>query len=318
MRKSFSKHGLRLCLLLLLFITACGKEILYQDLEERDANEILVVLYKHGIDAAKLKQEGTQEVAYMVQVPRDKIQDARRILVENNLPRKKELGFSGICKEKGLIPTPEEEKCRKLLALKGEIINSLERVPGVIDADVVLNIPEVSEFAATEEAAKKRPTASAVIRVRKGEVGYDVREGNVQRFISNAVENLDPRDVTVIISYVDSPTEALAQGPQSPPSGEEGTVAEGNGEVATIAGLNMEQDSLQRFKIYAIIFLVILIGISSALILNVIKLTRMRQELKVSRAHGVAAGTPLLEGGGQAGGAPLQSGEAQKAETHVP
>jgi type III secretion protein J len=312
MRASFSKHGLWLCLLFLLVLTACGKEILYQDLEERDANEILVVLYKHGIDAFKLKQEGTQEVAYMVQVPRDKIQDARRILVENNLPRKKELGFSGICKEKGLIPTPEEEKCRKLLALKGEIINSLERVPGVIDADVVLNIPEVSEFA-SEDQAKKRPTASAVIRVKKGDVGYDVREGNIQRFISNTVENLDPRDVTVIISYVESPQEILAKGPQNPSEVSEGTAGEGE-PLATIAGLTLEQDSLKRFKIYAIVFLVVLIGISIALILNVIKLTRMRQELKVSRAQGAAGGTPLLEGGGQAGGPPLQSGEAQKAE----
>jgi flagellar biosynthesis/type III secretory pathway M-ring protein FliF/YscJ len=153
-----------------------------------------------------------------------------------------------------------------------------------------------------------------VIRIKKGEVSYDVREGNVQRFISNAVENLDPRDVTVIISYVESPAEALAQGPQAPTEGEEGTVTEEGEPVATIAGLNLEESSMKRFKIYAVVFFVVLIGISSALILNVIKLTRMRQELKVSRAQGAAAGTPLLEGG-QAGGAPLQSGEGQKAET---
>lgn len=315
MRIRFAKSKLGLCLLFLLVFVACGKEALFQDLEEREANEILVVLYKNGIEADKLMVEGTQEVTFAVQVPRDKIQDARRILVENKLPRKKELGFSGICKEKGLIPTPEEEKCRKLLALKGEIINSLERIPGVIEADVVLNIPEVSEFAA-EDAEKKRPTASAVIHVRREEAGVDLREGNVQRFISNTVENLDPRDVAVIISYADSPQKVVAQGPQ-------GVTPSGNGAVSgapvtTIAGLTLQQDSLKRFKIYAVIFLVVLIGISTALILNVIKLTRMRQELKVSRAHGAAGGTPLLEGGGQGGGAQLQSGEGQKVETPVP
>jgi type III secretion protein J len=312
---SIVKKGLGLCLFFLLAVTACGKETVYQDLDERDANEILVVLFKSGIDAEKLRVEGAQEVAYSILVPKDKIQEARRILVENNLPRKKQLGFSGICQEKGLIPTPEEEKCRKLLALKGEIINSLERVPGVIDADVVLNIPEISEFA-DEEAAKKHPTASAVIRVKKDEAGPDLREGNVQRFISNTVENLDPRDVTVIISFVEPPQKIIAKGPQAGGPGGQAT-AGGGAPAVGIAGLNVSQNSLQRFKIYAIVFLAVLIGISSALILNVIKLTRMRQELKVSRAHGAAGGPALLEGGGQGPTPQLQSGEGQKAETPV-
>lgn len=312
MRIRSANLGLGLCLILTLLLSACGKESLYQDLNERDANEILVVLYKNGIEADKIRVEGPQEVVYSIHVPKDKIQDARRILVDNNLPRKKELGFSGICKEKGLIPTPEEEKCRKLLALKGEIINSLERVPGVIDADVVLNIPEVNEFA-SEDAAKKRPTASAVIQVKKEGAGYEVREGNIQRFISNAVEDLDPRDVTVIISYVEPPQKVIAQGPQAAPDGGEAEATAPEGALATIAGLTLHENSLRRFKIYAIVFLAILIAVSTGLILNVIKLTRMRQELKVSRAQG-AAGTPLLEEGSQGATPQLKSGEGQKAE----
>lgn len=301
---------------LVLLLVACGQENLYQDLTERDANEILVVLYQEGISAEKVRVEGTQEVTYTIQVPKDEIKQARRILVANNLPKKKELGFSGICQEKGLIPTPEEEKCRKLLALKGEIINSLERVPGVIDADVVLNIPEIDEFA-SEDAAKKKPTASAVVRVNKEQMGagYEVREVNMQRFIANTVENLDPRDVTVIISYVESPAKILAQGPTPETAASPG--ASSAGPMGTIAGLTLSQESMQRFKIYAVVFLILLIGVSAALILNVIKLTKMRQELKVSRAHGGgpggAAATPLLEEGSQGGGAPLQSPDGEGA-----
>lgn len=302
----------------LLLFAGCGQESLFQDLSERDANEILVVLYKRGIDAQKLRVEDPQKVTYSIQVPKDHIQEAREILVENDLPRKKELGFSGICKEKGLIPTPEEEKCRKLLALKGEIINSLERVPGVIDADVVLNIPEVSEFA--DEGPTKKPTASAVIRVKKDVAGYEVRESSMQRFISNAVENLDPRNITVIISHVEPTGKILAGGPQA--AGTETAPAAGlPGKMASIAGMELSEGSLQRFKIYAVAMLLILIGVSVALILNVLKLTKMRQELKVYRAQGGAdraSGTPLLQQASQGDVAQLKSGEGEKAPTSPP
>ena len=159
--KSFFRN-LRYKKFWLLFFVAgfwgCSQMPIYHDLTENDANEILVALQDRGIEAEKIREEKSQEVTWSVQVSNKDGALARKVLVENNLPRKKQLGFSGICKEKGLIPTPEEEKCRRILALKGEIINSLERIPGVIDADVVLNLPEISEFAAETQPAKK-PTA---------------------------------------------------------------------------------------------------------------------------------------------------------------
>lgn len=307
-RKSFAP-----LMAMTLLLAGCAAENLYQDLDERDANEILVVLYKNGIDAEKTRVEGTQEVTYSIQVGKDELQRSRQILMENSLPRKKQLGFSGICKEKGLIPTPEEEKCRKLLALKGEIINSLERVPGMVDADVVLNLPEISEFS-TEPEAHKKPTASAVLRVRKEEAGMEVTESRMQRFISNTVENLDPRDVSVIISYVEPIQKILAEGPQKIGT-TGGPVAAPGTQLASLAGLTFHPDSVGRFKIYAVVMLIVLIGVSGALIVNVIKMTKMRQELKVSRAQmgGPGSGTPLLEEGSQASPGQLKSGEREGA-----
>lgn len=295
------------------FLAACGQETLQQGLSEQDATEILVVLYQNGVNATKVKVDSSEGATYSVTVPKDAIQNARRILLENNLPKVKELGSEGICKEKGLIPTPEEEKCRKLLAKKGDIINSLQRVPGVIDADIVLNVPEISPFN-TETQNEVRPTASAVIRVKKSPDGYEITEARMQQFISKSVEKLDPRDVSVIISYVQPPQEVLAKGPQSP--GPE--VAAGNAKLATIAGLVMKVESVQRFKIFAVVMLVLLLGVSAALIINVIKLTRMRQELKVSKLNSGlaemqgAASPHLLEGGS---GAQAQLGAGEKTAT---
>jgi type III secretion protein J len=286
--KSFSVKKICSLLFILLFLAGCGEESLYQDLAEQDANEILVVLYQNGIHATKVRFEKAQEVSYSVMVSKNQLPQARRVLVDNNLPRRKELGFSGICKEKGLIPTPEEEKCRKLLALKGEIINSLQRIPGVIEADVVINIPEISEFS-TETQASKRPTASTVLRVKQGGHAYELTEAKIQRFISNAIENLDPRDVSVVISYVQPPSEVLKQG------------AKPTGKLVMVAGLALKSESAGRFKIYAILVLALLLGVSAALILNVIKLTKMRQELRMAKGGAniiEARATPALPEGG--------------------
>jgi len=259
-----------------MMMAGCSQLPIYHDLSENDANEILVALQDRGIEAQKLREEKSQEVTWSVQVAKKDGPMARKVLVENNLPRKKQLGFSGICKEKGLIPTPEEEKCRRILALKGEIINSLERIPGVIDADVVLNIPEVSEFAAETQASKK-PTASVAIRVRKTPEGMDLTEPKIQRFISNAVENLDPRDVSAVITYVVPPDEIIKKGPAT------------GSKLVSIAGLNMDNASKDNFKIYALTVLFFLIGISVALVFSLLKMTRLRRQIKMFRLGGGAA-----------------------------
>jgi len=266
-------------LLFLFVLTGCGKVPIIHDLVESEANEILVALADRGIEAEKVEVEKQQKVSWGVLVAKKDTTIARKVLVENNLPRKKELGFSGICKEKGLIPTPEEEKCRKVLALKGEIINSISRIPGVIDSDVVLNIPDISEFA-TETQPSKRPTASAVLRVKKTPEGLELTEPKVQRFISNTVENLDPRDVSVVITYIQPPEELLKQIP--------------NKKLLSIAGLKMDADSKGRFKIYALSVLLLLVAVSVALVFSLLKLTKLRTALKAGGGGVMAA--PVMGG----------------------
>lgn len=261
-------------LLCLLFFASCSKMAIYHDLSEVEANEILVALQDRGIDAQKVKEVKSQQVTWSIQVPNKDASAAQKILVENNLPRKRELGFSGICKEKGLIPTPDEEKCRKILALKGEIINSLEKIPGVIEADVVLNIPEISEFA-SETQASKRPTASAVLKVRKSTEGLEITEPKAQRFISNSVENLDPRDVSVVITYMQGPEDVARQ-------------SAGSAKLVSIAGLKMDAPSKDTFKVYALSVLILLVGVSVALVFTLLKLTHLRKQAMGGGAYNIS------------------------------
>ncbi|MBI2341927.1 MAG: hypothetical protein HYU98_04260, partial [Deltaproteobacteria bacterium] len=190
-------------------LLGCSKVELYHDLSEEEANDMLVVLQQDGINAEKIKEVRQNEIYWTIKIDPKRLIDARRLLVEHNLPRKKELGLSGVYQEKGLIPTPDEQKARYLLALKGEIINSLLKIPEVIDADVVLNIPSPEEFA-SPDAKEKRPTASVIIKAKPTDsVQETLSESRMQQFVANTVENLNPRDVSVIITYITSPKGGL-------------------------------------------------------------------------------------------------------------
>jgi type III secretion protein J len=283
-------------LMILTIFSACRKVALYHDLSEEEANDILVVLQQQGIDAEKVKEVRQNEVFWTISVDSKRISDARRLLVEHNLPHKKELGLSGVYKEKGMIPTPDEQKARYLLALKGEIINSLTKIPDVVDADVVLSVPTPDEFA--KDGDKKRPTASVIVKARPSDAMQEnLSEAKIQQFVANSVENLNPRDVSVIITYVSTPKPGLMPGQSLIlPTVTTQNVGETTEDkpVTRIAGLEVVGQSQAKLKIYLGIFLLILAVLAIALIVTVIRTSRMRQELKEYRSDSSAR--PSIEG----------------------
>jgi type III secretion system YscJ/HrcJ family lipoprotein len=300
-----------LIILLIFFSVGCRTVALHHDLLETEADEILVVLHQNGITAQKEKEVNGQEVSWSVMVGTNDDARARQILLANNLPRKHELGLSGVYKEKGLIPTPDEQKARFLLALKGEIINSLQKIPGVVDVDVVLNVPNENEFSDLDPV-KRKPTASVVVKTRNDElVAQTVTEGKIQRFVANTVPNLDPNDVTVIVTRADTgalppgispPTAAVTPSPVGPVDDGEpidlAPISNGNADVVQLAGIKLDRQSVARFKVYIISLLLLLVGVSGFLLFNIMRLNRMR--VRVQRGMRAERGA-LAAGGGNTG-----------------
>lgn len=300
-RKSKRKVAVSILVLVMaLMLTSCSKVELYGSLAEEDANEMLVLLHENGVKTQKKKETRQNEVFYSILVEPADVSRARSLLVKHNLPRRRQLGLTGVYKEKGLIPTPDEQKARFLLALKGEIINSLEQIPHVVDADVVLNLPTVDEFADAETRKLKRPTASVVVKVKPDAVANQtVTEPKVQQFVANSVEGLNPRDVTVILSYmptkdatvrpgeVVSLTPSVASAPTKQPS------ALAPATTQTLIGLNLDEASKGKLKVYLLVFFVVLLLLSAILILIIVRGSKMRRELQGLREGG---GQPAVEG----------------------
>jgi len=280
-------------------LSACNRVELYGNLSEDDANEILVLLSENDIRTQKKKETRQNEVFYSILVSSDDVAKARSLLVQHNLPRRRQLGLTGVYKEKGLIPTPDEQKARFLLALKGELINSLAKIPDVVDADVVLNVPTADEFADAELKKQKRPTASVVLKVKPEAVtNRTVTEAKVQQFVANGVEGLNPRDVTVIISYLSDTGRTVKPGevvnlPPGAPSGSKLPSTPAAELSQTLIGLTLDEPSKSRLKIYLLIFFIVLLLLSAVLILAIVQGSRMRRELSAFKEGG---GQPAVEG----------------------
>lgn len=188
-----------LCVVLL--VAGCSKEEIVHGLTEPEANEILVVLETAGLKAAKEKEEGGRVVAYKIIVPGADAFEARKVLVNNKLPRPKDMGLDKVYDpaNKGLIPTATEEKAGYQLAMQNEIAAKLKAIPGVVEAHVTIVKPNVDIVHALDQ--KPPPsTASVVLVYNQVEGKVPVKEPEVQRLVAASVEGLDAANVTVLLT----------------------------------------------------------------------------------------------------------------------
>jgi len=310
--KSFQKGAL----LLLLLTAACEKTALLEGLNQRDANEIMVLLNRNGIEVTQKHVEKQQESSTTLYVEKADENNARELLINAGLPRIKAMGLSEICKDTGLIPTPKMEKCREMLGLKGEIINSLQSIPGVITADVVINVPEKSDFPDPNQP-QPRPSASVVLQVdTNNPATSSLDESKVQQFVANAVTGMDIRDVAVIIGR--TAIGAMPINPATPndttqPANVDETVEDtqeatdetvdetvDESETVSIGGLEMSSASSKKFKMILVGVLLLFMVMSAALIATLLRSVKSRK-VTVSQRGGLPV---PHEGSGTSGALP--------------
>ena len=183
-------------LLAALVFSGCAVE-LQHDLNEEDANEIYMLLRRWGIDADKKKEGEGKETRYVITVPKPDIASAAGLLKENSLPRPMAGGLAIFKQTKGMIPTQTEERAMFIEALGGEASNALNRIPGVLEARVIVMIPEVTDL--TQPENKPKPSASVLIRYLAGEGKPPVSAVDISEFVARSVPELLKENVKVLM-----------------------------------------------------------------------------------------------------------------------
>jgi type III secretion protein J len=196
-------HKLLVVIGFVLFLSGCVTHELQSDLSEQDAQEIVVLLKENGIDAFAAKAPGEKkgEDKWTVSIRGGDQNLARswRVLQENGLPRQKDKGLEDVFANPGMIPTATEEKARLLVGISGEISRTLKSVSGIVDAHVLVVMPENSPLLDKSEMVP--PTASVLIKYRGNEL--PLGEEDVKKLVGRAVEGLKPENVAVVYKKIE-------------------------------------------------------------------------------------------------------------------
>jgi len=188
---------------LTLGLTGCVTHELQSDLSEQDAQEIVVLLKDNAIDAFATRslgeKKGEEKWIVSIRGGDQNLARAWRVLEENGLPRQKDKGLEDVFANPGMIPTATEEKARLLVGISGEISRTLKSISGIVDARVLVVLPENSPLLDKSEIAP--PTASVLIKYRGSDV--PLNEDDVKKLVARAVEGLHPENVGVVYKRIE-------------------------------------------------------------------------------------------------------------------
>ncbi|MBS0620670.1 MAG: type III secretion inner membrane ring lipoprotein SctJ [Verrucomicrobia bacterium] len=202
---------IRWTLLVLSLVVLAGCEhnmVIINDVDEREANEIVVFLASKGIPATKTASAsnapggGETGMRWNINVESDQATDAMAILNQNGLPRKKGTNLLDLFAKAGLMSSEKEETIRYQAGLAEQIASMIRKIDGVLDADVQLSFPpeETNVFApGGATAAPKRITAAVYVK-HQGVLDDPNSHliSKIKRLVSGSVTGLDLNDVTVI------------------------------------------------------------------------------------------------------------------------
>lgn len=189
--------------LALLFAGCAAKKTIINGLEEREANEILVLLSSKGIDAYKVKAVsegaggGGGPTLWDISVDSDKATEAMSILNANGLPRRRTQHLLELFTSGGLVPSEMQEKIRYQAGLAEQIAGTIRKIDGVLDADVQLSFPEEDPL----NPKNQKGAVTASVYVKHQGVLDDPNSHlvtKIRRLVASSVQGLNFENVTVI------------------------------------------------------------------------------------------------------------------------
>lgn len=173
-----------------ILLGGCGQEILLRDLQERDANEIVAVLYASSIESSKLA-EGKGET-FAVSVRSVEFPRAVAALQALGLPRQPRPSLNEIFGESSFAPTPFEQKIRYIFGLSQELERTISLMEGTLNTRVHVVIPDNSDRDRVELAK-----ASVFVNF---DDRYDIETlvPRIRKLVSDSLEGVVPERVEVL------------------------------------------------------------------------------------------------------------------------
>ncbi len=173
----------------LVLLTGCKSEV-YQGLTESQANAMMAVLLKNGIEAEKTAVKD----GYTLSVENDRIAQTLELMRTNNLPRDPHENMGEVFAAKGMISSATEEKARMTYALSQELAETFSQIDGVLTARV--HVVLGSEDLGT---GKSTPASAAVFLRHNPDSIAPNLVARIKVLTANAVPGLKQESVSVML-----------------------------------------------------------------------------------------------------------------------
>lgn len=176
---------------MVLVLSGCGRETLLRDLTERDANEIVAVLYSSSMEATKVVDPKGK--SFSVEVLSADLARAVAVLRALGLPKSPRANLNEVFRATGFAPTPFEERVRYLWGQAQELERTLSLMEGVLQTRVHVVTPDGDNKRTDMQQSK----ASVYL-------GYDDRYDiellvpRIRKMVSDSVEGLAPTRVEIL------------------------------------------------------------------------------------------------------------------------
>ncbi len=241
---------------LLILLAACeGNQPIVNNVQERDANEIVVYLASKGIEAQKVAVVAGIGGAgpsntFDISVPMENATEAMALLNNAGLPRRTGTTLLQLFAGSGLMTSDKEDEIRYQAGLAEQICNTVKKFDGVLDADVQISFPSGDQIPGVPP---QKITAAVYIK-HQGllEDPNSHIETKVKRLLAGSVSGLSIDDVSVISDrarYADITLEPAASYGGAPQT------------YVSIWSIVMTKSSLGRFRFlfFTLVTLVLLL-----------------------------------------------------------
>lgn len=163
----------------------------YPGLAEKDASEVAEALRGAGVPFRLDPASGS------VNVPGDKVYEARMRLAAQGLPKGSAMGYEMIQQDQGLGTSQFIENARYQLALETELARTVGSLQPVKAARVHLGLPKASPFVRHGDNA----SASVLVELYPGRQLEQGQVSSIVHIVASSVPELLPSAVTVIDQY---------------------------------------------------------------------------------------------------------------------
>ena len=170
-------------------VAGCTAEVA-TEIDDRDADEIVVVLDRAGIGADKIA--AARGDGYRVRVDRAELAHALAVLREHDLPRDRSDAREAMAARSSLIPSLGDERARALARTGAELAETIESMPAVERARI--HLTEAPRGRALDDTPSP-VRASALIHHAPGARPDD---DAIKALIAGAVADLEPTNIAIV------------------------------------------------------------------------------------------------------------------------